>query len=474
MPLAMMLRPFANNLNRLDSLYRERPYFAGVRARLLAGFILLVFAVVALNVVTLLSLQSVHYLTRITGNLTMALAALVSLRLLFRGRLALAGNVLAIALIVPANAAALLPLWRVEPVSVAIKLFAYNVGFLLMTLVFASRRVAFALLAFIVVSQAAHYYTARSGSLTIPGSLDFASSTLLHDGLQAICVIFFLGTTVIRMIESAHHRSEESLRQTRALNENLEHLVADRTGELVRLNGQLVQLNEDKNAFMGMAAHDLRNPAVQIRMIAETLELEGDYSEPRVRAELATIAETATRQLGLLNDLLDVTAIEEGKVALRPVVLDACAILRAIHADFLRRASAKGLELVLVEPPAGAAGGLPALIDDAAIRQVLENLVSNAVKYSPAGKRVWLSVAPAPGHRVRFAVRDEGPGISEADRARLFTKFSRLSAQPTGGESSTGLGLSIVKRLVEGMAGMIGVDSAPGAGATFYVEFPAA
>lgn len=398
--------------------------------------------------------------------LIVGLAATLSLRLLFKGRLAFAGGALGFALLVPANLALLIPRDHyVQPVGFAISFFCYNVVCLTAALVFAPARLAFGLLLSVVAGVFGLEFLALR-SVPLAGSLEFAADSIVREGFLSICMLFLLGVTVIHMVETAHQQSVEALRETRALNENLGRLVAERTRELERLN-------DEKNAFMGMAAHDLRNPAVQIRMIAETLELEGDYSEPRVRAELAMIAETATRQLGLLNDLLDVTAIEEGKVALRPVVLDACAILRAIHSDFLRRASAKGLELVLVEPPTWADGGLPARVDDAAIRQVLENLVSNALKYSPAGKRVWLSVAPATGHRVRFAVRDEGPGISEADRAKLFTKFSRLSAQPTGGESSTGLGLSIVKRLVEGMAGVIGVDSVPGSGATFFAEFPA-
>jgi signal transduction histidine kinase len=455
----------ANFVARVDAIYRDGGFLDGVRARLLGGFILLSLAFVPLNVAMLLWSQATFLPVRIMINLIAALSAVLSARLLFRGRLATAGSALVIALFVPTHAAALLPGW-IEPLGVEIKLASFDIVFLLTALVFASRRVAAGIAVFIVATHGAFYYQYLR-ERPIAGTLEFAANSLRHDGLAAFCFIFFLGLVVIRMIDTAHRRSDEALRQTRALNENLEHLVAERTRELERLN-------DEKNAFLGMAAHDLRNPAVKIRMIAETVRMEGDYSEPRIRAELATIGETATRQLGLLNDLLDVTAIEEGRVSLRPVPLDAREILRGVHAEFAGPAAAKGLELVLVPPAANAPATLPALLDAAAIGQILDNLVSNALKYSPAGKRIWLTAEAMPGDRVRFAVRDEGPGLSEADRAKLFGKFSRLSAQPTGGESSTGLGLSIVKRLVDRMAGTIGVDSVLGHGATFRADFPAA
>ena len=105
--------------------------------------------------------------------------------------------------------------------------------------------------------------------------------------------------------------------------------------------------------------------------------------------------------------------------------------------------------------------------------QVVENLVSNAVKYSPPGKSIFVRVRRT-GNAVRCEVQDEGPGLSAEDQQKLFGKFARLTAKPTGGEQSTGLGLSIVKRLVEAMHGHVWCESEPGHGATFLVEFPGA
>jgi signal transduction histidine kinase len=109
--------------------------------------------------------------------------------------------------------------------------------------------------------------------------------------------------------------------------------------------------------------------------------------------------------------------------------------------------------------------------DRQAVVQILDNLISNAVKYSPYGKQVFLRVLSTT-QLVRVEVQDEGEGISEEDMTKLFGKFTRLSARPTGGEHSTGLGLSIVKKMVEAMRGRVWCESVSGQGATFIVELP--
>jgi two-component system sensor histidine kinase/response regulator len=108
-----------------------------------------------------------------------------------------------------------------------------------------------------------------------------------------------------------------------------------------------------------------------------------------------------------------------------------------------------------------------------ALNQVLDNLVSNAVKFSPAGKKILVAVQPVAG-RVECRVQDEGPGFTEQDKARMFRRYGRLSARPTGGEPSTGLGLSIVKKLVQAMGGELTFEDTPGGGATFTFGLPSA
>jgi len=102
---------------------------------------------------------------------------------------------------------------------------------------------------------------------------------------------------------------------------------------------------------------------------------------------------------------------------------------------------------------------------------VFDNLLSNALKFSPPGKAIYVSVRPA-GGKIECKVRDEGPGFSDADKARMFRRYGRLSARPTGGEPSTGLGLSIVRKLVQLMNGDLSCDSVQGQGAAFVVRLP--
>jgi signal transduction histidine kinase len=134
----------------------------------------------------------------------------------------------------------------------------------------------------------------------------------------------------------------------------------------------------------------------------------------------------------------------------------------------LPRAAAK--QQTFYQEPA--VGSCTVAIDPILMVQVLENLLSNAVKYSPPGKSIFIRVKKE-ASAVRLEVEDQGPGLSAEDQKKLFGKFARLSAKPTGGENSTGLGLSIVKKMVEAMNGQVWCESQPGRGATFILMLPA-
>lgn len=455
--------PFEKIRHRLDAIYRDGPYFSRVKASLMAAFGALLLGLLPLNMVKVFWLQPPHYGDRILGAAIIWLATALAMRRLFQGRLLAAGNLISAAIVVPLNFGLLLPRVPVEPVGTAVSMFIFGIVGLLAALTFASRRVAAGLLLVQVLGQIGIYSWGLSVT-PLPGTLQFTSDALLRDGELALCIIFFLGVLTLRMLETAQQRSEEAWRAMQALNQNLGQLVAERTQKLQRLN-------DEKDLILGLAAHDLRAPAAKIRMLAEAVEVEGDFSEQRLRSALAAAGETATRQLELLDQMLDVSKIEDGKTAFTLTPLDLRKVLEEAHADFGPRAAAKGLTLILAPASEDA---VVARLDAGAIRQVVDNLVSNALKFSSSGKRVWLSAEPRPGGVVRLSVRDEGPGLSATDRAKLFVKFSRLSARPTAGERSTGLGLFIVKRLVDCMAGTVDVDSEPGCGATFRVELPAA
>ncbi|MCU0428159.1 MAG: ATP-binding protein [Candidatus Kapabacteria bacterium] len=261
-------------------------------------------------------------------------------------------------------------------------------------------------------------------------------------------------------------RSFSDIIQLDNLRKNLERLVEQRTEQLRRQNEQLLELNQEKNEFLGIAAHDMKNPLGGIRNLAEMLLYNREeLSAEQQREFLAQIINSSERMFELVTNLLDINAIEQNGISLNLTSLDAAPIVRMLAELYAHRAEQKHISLKTE---------IPAVVritaDEIAFQQVVDNILSNAIKYSPQGKTVYLRVIQQKD-TVRIEVQDEGPGLSDADKEKLFEKFARLSARPTGGEHSTGLGLSIVKRMVEAMQGRVWCESELGQGACFVVEF---
>jgi two-component system sensor histidine kinase/response regulator len=236
---------------------------------------------------------------------------------------------------------------------------------------------------------------------------------------------------------------------------------------IVRYSGELRRLNEEKNEFMGMAAHDLRNPLGAIRGFSELILEDGQMTRAELEDCASRIRDTSTRMAEMVQNLLDANRIERGEMKLKVAPTELVAVVSSVVEAQRPRAAAKQQLVDLQSEP------VQALVDPGIMVQVLENLVSNAVKYSPPGKNIFVRLKKEVG-AVRIEVRDEGPGLSSEDQKRLFGKFARLSAKPTGGEHATGLGLSIVKRMVEAMNGKVWCESEQGRGATFVVTVPEA
>jgi len=234
--------------------------------------------------------------------------------------------------------------------------------------------------------------------------------------------------------------------------------------ELAQSNERLVHLNNEKNEFLGIAAHDLKNPLTIILGSAQLAGLADDPGE--TRQLLDNIAEAAIRMNGLISDLLDVNAIEQGRFA---STVEPCDLGQLVEQSVKNNLPAAGKKLIQIQMDL--APGLLASANAAATLQILDNLISNALKFSHSRTTVQVRTLAQANH-VLVAVRDEGPGITAADQKKLFQKYTRLAARPTGGESSNGLGLAIVKRLAEAMAGSIECSSTPGAGATFTLRLP--
>ncbi len=234
--------------------------------------------------------------------------------------------------------------------------------------------------------------------------------------------------------------------------------------ELAASHERLLHLNNEKNEFMGIAAHDLKNP---LTIIAGNAELLRQTNDPdRVDKYTNTIVSAATRMRNLINNLLNANAIEQGKFTSN---LERCDLRALVEQSVENNQPAAVRKEIVFQ--VGTSPGLWAKADRTATLQILDNLISNALKYSPPNTTVHVHTLPEADHTL-VTVRDEGPGISESDQKRLFQKFMRLTARPTGGESSTGLGLAIAKRLAEAMSGSVQCHSALGSGATFTLRLP--
>ncbi|MDH3398555.1 MAG: HAMP domain-containing histidine kinase, partial [Acidimicrobiia bacterium] len=214
--------------------------------------------------------------------------------------------------------------------------------------------------------------------------------------------------------------------------------------EMELQNEDLRRLDAIKNQFLGMVAHDLRNPIAGIQMSAELLaDPKAPLDDNERNAFLSDINRQAAYMVELIDDLLDVTKIESGRLDLHWEAIDLGEFLEDTVRRHANLAARKGTEVTLTAFRNGVVQA-----DRKRLRQVLDNLISNAVKFSPAGSTVAVTHRKGDGSW-RVEVTDQGPGLTETDRQGLFEYFAELSAKPTGGEHSTGLGMAITRRAVE-------------------------
>lgn len=253
-------------------------------------------------------------------------------------------------------------------------------------------------------------------------------------------------------------------------NRDLRHQLEERQRHQAAMEAahtRVSRLSEERSDLLHMVAHDLRGPLMAFQtgvgLVNERTKISKDSDLTGVLTRMDRQTEAMQ---GLIDGLLDVEAIENGsrRLGRNPVNFRAC--VEVVIERFQPTAQSKGIEIEWSAP----VGDLEVKGDMVAIRQVVENLVSNAVKYSPIGGRVAMRMVEE-DNEIRFEVRDNGPGIAQDEFSRLFKKFSRLSAKPTDGESSHGMGLFIVKSLVDSMKGKVWCESQLGRGATFLVSF---
>ncbi|MDP5171328.1 MAG: tetratricopeptide repeat-containing sensor histidine kinase [Bacteroidia bacterium] len=228
----------------------------------------------------------------------------------------------------------------------------------------------------------------------------------------------------------------------------------------------MLKMNEEKDAMLHAVAHDLQSPVVNIRGLVNLLA-ESANIDPSEKLMLHMIDGELDRSDHLVHNLLDLESIESGDLEVHLMPVNLPEIATQISEKYRQVAHKKRILIETVWPKE------PILLqtDPSFLHRILENLVSNAVKFSPSGTMVKIDMN-LESNQIRINVTDQGPGITEKDRSKIFGRFQRLSAQPTGGEMSTGLGLAVTKALVDRLKGRIEVLSTPGSGAVFSVLLP--
>ncbi len=269
-------------------------------------------------------------------------------------------------------------------------------------------------------------------------------------------------------IQLIKEKSEREAERNRL--ENVE--LAGALKKVEALNQHLAHLNQEKNDLLSIVFHDLKNPIAGILVNTSTLERYIEKMSPEdVLKTVRAIASTTTRMKDIIAHLLEMNKIDSGNYSLQLEAVHLGRIVDQAVRDSSFRARSKSLR-VFVEHDSE---DVYVLAEAKALRECVENYLSNALKYSPVGKQIIVRVGDSTVKNFkRFSISDEGVGISPEDQKKLFSRYSKVGTKTTGGEESNGLGLSSVKKFIELMNGTVGCESEVGLGSTFYFDLPMA
>ena len=245
----------------------------------------------------------------------------------------------------------------------------------------------------------------------------------------------------------------------------LEEQFQKKNEELNIANEKLSLVNKEKDRFIGIASHDLQNPLVAINLLSKIL-LRDEINDPVKLKELyGGILQASVQMNDLIKNYLNVTRIETGSVILNIMPIDIKLLTNQIISRYLEIAQRKNITIYFSPTK-----NFILDTDSQCFTQIFENLISNAIKYTPRGKNIFVKIY-SKGDFINIQIEDEGVGIKKNELPMLYDKFQKISSKPTDGESSTGLGLNIVKFLVDQLNGLIKVKSTIGRGTTFTVSF---
>ena len=278
---------------------------------------------------------------------------------------------------------------------------------------------------------------------------------------------YFINSDRIQIIDLLLSTYENAVQKNMELFE-ANNALTEMHRQLEIKNKELEKLNQTKNRFLAIASHDIRNPVGAILSSSIFLEEElANTLDDDNMEMLSMIKLSADYVLNLINELLDVSIIESGNLQLKLVSSDIRELVTQGYASNKLHAGEKNISLNLDIPDAISLIN----IDPTKITQVINNLISNAIKYSHDGTTVAISVKES-AEFILFSVKDEGQGIPPGEMEKLFKPFPKMSVRSTGGEKSTGLGLVIVRKIMDAHNGRAWAESQQGKGTTFYCELP--
>ncbi|GHN00008.1 hypothetical protein WSM22_14970 [Cytophagales bacterium WSM2-2] len=236
--------------------------------------------------------------------------------------------------------------------------------------------------------------------------------------------------------------------------------------ELEDRNRQLQDLAQEKLQLISLVSHDLKGPFNRIFALVQLLNLENKNLNEEQKEYIGKILHVAVDGLGMVRNLLDSRKFEEKGIEFQEGTLDFTSLVSSLTKHYRAVAEKKKIEITLEIDKSTLIKS-----DKMYLGRVIENLLSNAVKFSPENTRIDCSIRTIESG-VEFSVIDQGPGISKEDQEKLFQRFQPLTPKPTGGESSSGLGLYITKSIVDKMGGEISCESEVGNGTRFNVRLP--
>jgi len=302
---------------------------------------------------------------------------------------------------------------------------------------------------------------------TLRGSGPFARGSH-HESLlllQAFMAVIAVTALVLAVGVAERRRAEQELDE---LNQTLERRIQDRTSTLQATVEQLQEFDRLKSAFVGIVSHELRTPLTSIKSLTENLlmEVTGPLNEKQ-KHYASRIEFNADRLTRMLNELLNLSKIESGKMELRQTVLSLPDLLADLEEAFQPPAQRKSIQMHV-----GSMESMPKICADRdKLYEVLANLLENAIKFTPPGGRIHIAAQVFDDRHIKMSISDTGCGISEEHLPKIFDKFYRVQAG-SGPVAGSGLGLAIAKGLVELHGGIMTVESAVGKGTQFYFTLP--